>query len=108
MRDINRLRRFIVLVDAFYDNKVKFILLAEAQPLDLLNKLSDEAGGDSQDTKEQTAIHMRSSFDELYAYDMQKNVDEIFAFDRTVSRLLEMQSVAYLEEATTAHDIRCS
>ena len=30
---------------------------------------------------------------------LQKSFDEVFAFDRTVSRLMEMQSVAYLSEA---------
>ncbi|WP_066556216.1 cell division protein ZapE [Croceicoccus bisphenolivorans] len=57
----NEAARFVTLIDAFYENGVKLIATADAQPADLY-----EAG------------------------------DGRFEFDRTVSRLMEMQSEDYL------------
>ena len=68
----NELRRLIVLVDALYENHTQLFILADAMPLDLL-ELSEE-------TRRNTTF------------------DEVFAFDRTVSRLLEMQSESYVRE----------
>jgi cell division protein ZapE len=64
-------RRFTLLVDVLYEHSVKLFLSAEAPPEQLLKK--DEAAADPQ------ARAM------------------IFEFDRTVSRLLEMQSRDYLQ-----------
>lgn len=63
-------RRFTLMVDVFYDNRVKLILSAEALPLDLLK--SEQGANDAR------IRAMR------------------FEFDRTASRLIEMQSKAYL------------
>ncbi len=57
----NEARRFIMLVDTLYDNGVKLVVSAAANPDDIYTK-----------------------------------GDERFEFDRTVSRLLEMQSQSYL------------
>jgi predicted ATPase len=64
-------RRFITLVDTLYDANVKLVLLAAAPPLQLFAAPPQRADG--------------STF------------DEVFAFDRTVSRLVEMNSAEYLE-----------
>jgi cell division protein ZapE len=66
-------RRFTLLVDVFYDNRVKLIVSAEAGPESLL------------------AIEEDPSDARLRAM--------VFEFDRTASRLVEMQSRAYLAEA---------
>lgn len=68
---LNEMRRLITLIDALYECNTLVYVLADAEPLDLL-QLSEEDRGRS--TK-----------------------DEIFAFDRTISRLLEMQSAYYVE-----------
>jgi cell division protein ZapE len=65
-------RRFTLMVDVFYDNRVKLIISAEALPLDLLK--SEEGANDAR------IRAMR------------------FEFDRTASRLIEMQSKEYLAE----------
>lgn len=67
----NELRRFITCIDAFYEAKVQVVITAEGSPVELL-QLSTEEKRDSV-------------------------FDEVFAFDRTVSRLLEMQSLPYLQ-----------
>ena len=66
-------RRFTLLVDVFYDNRVKLIVSAEAAPEKLL--AIEEDPGDAR---------LRAM---------------VFEFDRTASRLVEMQSRAYLAEA---------
>lgn len=68
----NEAKRFINLIDALYDSRVKLVATAEKPPHELNASL--------------------------------KNV-EAFEFDRTVSRLIEMQSDSYLAEPHTAkHD----
>lgn len=69
-------RRFTLLVDVFYDNKVKLIISAEAAPERLL-KAEDAAGN----------ARIRAM---------------VFEFDRTASRLIEMQSKEYLDQQRTA------
>jgi predicted ATPase len=65
----NEMRRFINLVDALYEGNVRLVVLAAAPPTSLLDLSPEDKAA--------------SPF------------DEVFAFDRTVSRLLEMQSEAY-------------
>ncbi|DAZ98397.1 TPA: hypothetical protein N0F65_000111, partial [Lagenidium giganteum] len=62
------MRRFITFVDCMYDKHVRLHCLADASP------------------------------EKLFTVDssMKSHIDEVFAFDRTVSRLLEMGSEAYL------------
>ena len=69
-------RRFTLLVDVFYDNRVKLIVSAETGPEKLLR--IEEDPGDAR---------LRAM---------------VFEFDRTASRLVEMQSRAYLAEARRA------
>jgi cell division protein ZapE len=62
----NETMRFITLIDTLYEHKVKLIVTAASGPADLYDR---SAGGDEEGR---------------------------FAFDRTVSRLMEMQSLDYL------------
>ncbi len=64
-------KRFTLMVDVFYDNKVNLIISAQVQPDDLLKR--EEAPKDSR---------IRAM---------------IFEFERTASRLTEMQTRTYLE-----------
>ncbi len=65
----NEAKRFVTLIDAFYDNKVKFVCSADAPP------------------------------DELYP-----KGDGAFEFERTVSRLIEMQSEEYMAAGHAVYD----
>ena len=71
-------RRFTLMIDVFYDNRVKLIVSAEAAPEKLLK--IEEDPGDAQ---------LRAM---------------VFEFDRTASRLLEMQSRQYLAEGRRPPD----
>jgi len=71
-------RRFTLMIDVLYDNRVKLIVSAEAAPEKLLK--IEEDPGDAQ----------------LRAL--------VFEFDRTASRLLEMQSRQYLAEGRRPPD----
>ncbi|KAA8496032.1 Lactation elevated protein 1 [Porphyridium purpureum] len=72
LSDRNVARRFITLVDEMYEHRVKLICSAAASPTMLFD------------------------FEE-YSGDRQHAPEEVFAADRTVSRLLEMQTSEYLE-----------
>jgi cell division protein ZapE len=65
-------RRFTLLVDVFYDQRVKMIVSAAAQPGELLAR-----DVDSDDPQLQALV---------------------FQFERTASRLAEMQTREYLEQ----------
>ncbi|MBA4784043.1 MAG: AFG1 family ATPase [Rhizobiales bacterium] len=65
----NEAKRFINLIDALYDSRVKLVATAAAAPHDLNQGLRDT---------------------------------EAFEFERTISRLIEMQSDAYLAEPHSA------
>ena len=73
LQERDQIRRFITLVDALYDSKVRLICCAAAQPLALFTLSEAEK-------KVSSAM------------------DEVFAWDRLVSRLTEMQSVDYLSD----------
>jgi len=66
-----QIRRFITLIDALYDAKTRLVALLERKPSELLCVEGEDALHDH---------------------------DEVFAFDRTVSRLMEMQSTSYLNK----------
>jgi len=69
-------RRFTLMVDVFYDNRVKLIVSAEGPPEKLLRIEEDPRDA-----------RLRAM---------------VFEFERTASRLVEMQSRAYLAEARRA------
>ena len=89
----NEMRRFITMVDIFYENKTKLIVSAEKEPQELFvtDDGIDDVGGEIADllgTAEYTTVEK----------------DEVFASGRTVSRLMEMQSLEYLRQAGPAHN----
>jgi len=85
---LNQVRRLITLVDALYDAGVKLVVSAAKPPEHLF--VSDlEAPIDTENVTKTSEAKKKS------------HQDEVFAFDRTVSRLIEMQSDSYLNSASS-------
>ncbi|XP_064847440.1 lactation elevated protein 1 homolog B isoform X3 [Oncorhynchus masou masou] len=83
-------RRFITLIDNFYDNKVRVVLLADA-PLDRL--FVHSGGEDDRDRMLLDDLGLSGDVgDHLSLFTAE---EEIFAFQRTISRLTEMQTEMY-------------
>ncbi|CAJ0594364.1 unnamed protein product [Cylicocyclus nassatus] len=87
-------RRFITMIDTFYDQKVRVVIGAEA-PLDKLFRLAEDLNTNSSDGHatedwEKMKEHQESSYVNVFS-----GKDEIFAYERTVSRLYEMQNSQY-------------
>jgi len=78
LQERDQVRRFITLIDTFYERHTKLVCTADRDPLTLFEFNEDDK--------------RNSTF------------DEIFAWDRTASRLIEMQSVKYLSEVTRSMD----
>lgn len=89
-------KRFIILVDTLYENKVKTIFLADSKPEELFshNPLLLQ-----EDTSSREILDALGS---KHGHTMFSGQEEIFQFARAVSRLKEMQSDAYLS-ANRAH-----
>lgn len=86
---VNETRRFITLVDTFYEHHVKLIATAESRPEKLLDT---------------SIVHVQEIDILGTTAGVQDNQDEAFAFERTVSRLTEMQTNEYLQEAHVGLD----
>ncbi|XP_005731051.1 lactation elevated protein 1 homolog B isoform X2 [Pundamilia nyererei] len=83
-------RRFTTLIDNFYDKKVRVVLLADA-PLD---RLFVHTGGDDERDR-QLLDDLGLSEEAAERLTLFTAEEEIFAFQRTISRLMEMQTEAY-------------
>eukprot|EP01138_Halocafeteria_seosinensis_P003257 gb/GECG01003331.1/.p1 GENE.gb/GECG01003331.1/~~gb/GECG01003331.1/.p1 ORF type:complete len:119 (+),score=10.37 gb/GECG01003331.1/:1-357(+) len=85
-----QVRRLINVVDTLYERKVKLFVSAAAEPQELFKPEGHEDVRDYGSSRHHKASAQSSSSQH---YD---NVDEVFAFNRTVSRLIEMQSEEYI------------
>ncbi|TKS75589.1 Lactation elevated protein 1 -like protein B [Collichthys lucidus] len=91
-------RRFTTLIDNFYDNKVRVVLLAAA-PVDRL--FVHTGGEDERDRQLLDELGLSGEAAERLALFTAE--EEIFAFQRTVSRLMEMQTESYWMEGDRSH-----
>uniref|UniRef100_A0A2S2R1U5 Putative ATPase N2B n=1 Tax=Sipha flava TaxID=143950 RepID=A0A2S2R1U5_9HEMI len=90
---LSPMRRFITLIDTLYDNKVCVLIYAD-KPLKDLFVAKKTGGLDDDQMVLMDDLNLNTD-----STDAKANVftgdEEIFAFDRTISRLMEMQSSDY-------------
>ncbi|XP_061562937.1 lactation elevated protein 1 homolog B [Cololabis saira] len=91
-------RRFTTLIDNFYDNKVRVVLLAAA-PLD---QLFGHTGGEDERDR-QLLDDLGLSGDAAERLTLFTAEEEIFAFQRTISRLSDMQTEQYWMEGDRSY-----
>ncbi|KAM7308834.1 putative ATPase N2B isoform X2 [Ixodes scapularis] len=95
LREKTQARRFITLVDTLYDHRVRLVMSAQVPP----NQLFSTVQGPNTLTDEN-----RHLMDDLQLTDQSASIfsgeEEMFAFDRTVSRLSEMQTENYWNQAS--------
>lgn len=86
-------RRFTTLIDNFYDQKVRVVLLATAA----VDQLFVTSGGEGERDR-QLLDDLALSGEAAERLTLFTAEEEIFAFQRTVSRIMEMQTEKYWKE----------
>ena len=100
LNSANKLRRFIVFIDTVYDNRVKLVCSSEAIKPELIFKTDNVFIEDKRYVIDNDVSHSanietpkQNNMPSLFTLE-----EEIFAIDRTISRLMEMQSESYWKE----------
>lgn len=101
LRDIPRMtlfqkteaRRFITLIDALYDNRIRLICSAATSVGDLF--LATPLATNDDDFKRKLMDDLDLSASDAHSSAIFTAEEEIFAFERTISRLTEMQTEQY-------------
>ena len=101
LNEINQVRRLITMVDAFYDNHVRLILTAAVPADELFVPHRKAQGAGAGTTRQADALEKHGDLLGTSKY-VPSAQDEVFAFDRTLSRLREMRSHAYLVRAASS------
>jgi hypothetical protein len=104
LQNRNELRRFITLIDALYDHHILVLISAQTIPMQLLDLREYIIANSLSNNNNNNPQEIQMAIDEAKATVLQV-YDEVFAFDRTVSRLLEIQSVEYVRKAMETHHI---
>ncbi|GAB6033443.1 hypothetical protein CHUAL_013328 [Chamberlinius hualienensis] len=90
MKNRSQARRFITMIDTFYDNKVRVVCSSKA-PIKELFHLTTSYEPTDDDRKLMDDLNITGDT----KASLFSGEEEMFAFDRTVSRINEMQSDAY-------------
>ncbi|XP_046847908.1 AFG1-like ATPase [Xenia sp. Carnegie-2017] len=91
-------RRFITMIDNFYDNEVRIICSAEASPENLFQ--TSPLSRDHDDNRRALMDDLGINEVESSSLSLFTAEEELFAFERTISRLCEMQTRQYWESAS--------
>uniref|UniRef100_A0AC34QRA1 AFG1-like ATPase n=1 Tax=Panagrolaimus sp. JU765 TaxID=591449 RepID=A0AC34QRA1_9BILA len=91
--NLNESRRFITLIDTFYDQKVRILCSLDAEPEHLFQINETSELSDSQKIL-MDDLKVKHGSTEAQS-NLFTGLEEMFAFNRTVSRLCEMQTHAY-------------
>lgn len=102
LRYFDVLRRFIVLIDALYDNRIKLLCSGKASSPQLLfdfesiESSAKSAAATTAKKRDETPWLMPTHLEAANSPGSSAAVhDEHFALDRTISRLIDMQSENY-------------
>ncbi|XP_045198191.1 AFG1-like ATPase [Mercenaria mercenaria] len=87
-------KRFIVMIDTFYDNKVRVICSAEALPQGLFTKGTQTLREEDRNRMLMDDLGIQANSESSGA-SIFTGEEELFAFERTISRLAEMQTETY-------------
>jgi peroxisome-assembly ATPase len=85
-------KRFIILIDTMYENKVKLICTADERPELLFSHDPTQLTASSSDRDMLDSLNIQSDSVTMFT-----GQEEVFQFARCVSRLKEMQSDGYLQ-----------
>ncbi|KNH04755.1 ATPase [Perkinsela sp. CCAP 1560/4] len=88
LKQSSEVRRMINALDLFYQNKVKLVILADAEPQALCPESGGATGHENLDISEDFKIFTTE--------------DEYFMIKRTLSRLTEMRSASYMKQKWSA------
>ncbi|CAH0727758.1 unnamed protein product, partial [Brenthis ino] len=93
----SQIRRFITLIDTFYDNRARVVIAADCEPMNLFNldEVQDGIGDADRALMDDLKITKDSEDSRASIF---TGEEEMFACDRCLSRITEMQTDEYWEK----------
>jgi len=102
MRMKSAVRRFITFIDIMYDNRVRVVFSARVAIEHLFKFEAGDESDESHDSSRALLDDLGLNASEGKSLSFITGEDEIFATDRTISRIIEMQTNQYWESVQVA------